>query len=183
MLFESTTISLKDGRTCTLRPPRGEDAENMLHYLIASCSQTPFLLRTPEEWAGTSIEDEAKYLEHVAASPDNMMIVAEVDGHLAGNCQINFNHRAKIYHRATIGIALLRDYWSQGIGTAMFRMMEQAARNRGGVRQMELDYVEGNARARGLYEKMGFRIVSMHPNALCQADGSYANSYLMVKEL
>ncbi len=183
MTFEAITIHLRDGRDCLLRPPKVEDAEQMLAYLRKTARETPYLIRTEEDYSGMTVESEALFLNRMLTAPDTLMIVAEVEGRVAGNCQISFMTKCKMCHRADIGIALLQDYWGQGIGTAMFRMMEQAARNRGGIRQMELEYVEGNARARGLYEKMGFRIVAMHPNTLCQADGSYAHSYLMIKEL
>ena len=48
---------------------------------------------------------------------------------------------------------------------------------------MELDFIEGNVRARALYEKMGFRITGVKPDAICQKDGSYRNQYMMVKRL
>lgn len=183
MTFEPVTVKLRDGRACLLRPPKVEDAEQMLVYLRKTAQETPYLINTEEDVSGMTIESEALFLNRMLTTPDTLMIVAEVEGRVAGNCQIRFMTKAKERHRAGIGIALLQDYWGQGIGTAMFRMMEQVARNRGGIRQMELEFVEGNTRARGLYEKMGFRIVSMHPNALRQADGSFVHSYLMIKEL
>lgn len=183
MTFEAITTRMRDGRACLLRPPKVEDAEQMLYYLRKTAQETPYLINTEEDVSGMTVESEALFLNRVLTAPDTVMIVAEVEGRVAGNCQIRFRTRQKARHRADIGIALLQDYWGQGIGTAMFRMMEQAARHRGGIRQMELEFVEGNTRARGLYEKMGFRIVSMHPNAVRQADGSYAHSYLMMKEL
>ncbi len=185
MTFEAITIHLRDGRACLLRPPKVEDAEQMFAYLHRIARETPYIINTEEDISGMgmTVESEALFLNRMLTAPDTLMIVAEVEGRVAGNCQIRFMMKRKVRHRADIGIALLQDYWGQGIGTAMFRMMEQVARNRGGIRQMELEYVEGNTRARGLYEKMGFRIVSMHPNAVRQADGSYAHSYLMVKEL
>lgn len=43
---------------------------------------------------------------------------------------------------------------------------EEDAESREGVMQIELEFVEGNTRARHLYEKMGFRITGVHPNAI-----------------
>ncbi len=40
----------------------------------------------------------------------------------------------------------------------MFEEMIQITKKRDGVRQIELDFIEGNSKARKLYEKMGFRI-------------------------
>ena len=38
-------------------------------------------------------------------------------------------------------------------------------------------------RARHLYEKMGFRIAGVHPNAIRLKDGTLLNNYLMIKEV
>lgn len=61
----------------------------------------------------------------------------------------------------------------------MFRI----ARERETVRQIELDFIEGNTRARGLYEKMGFRITGVKPDAIRMKDGTFLNEYMMVKVL
>ena len=60
--------------------------------------------------------------------------------------------------------------------------MEIIARERG-VLQLELEFVEGNSRARALYEKRGFRIAGIHPDAFLMPDGSLKNEYLMMKKL
>ncbi|WP_322181402.1 hypothetical protein [Neglectibacter caecimuris] len=43
--------------------------------------------------------------------------------------------------------------------------------------------MEGNARAQGLYEKMGFRITGVRPDAIRLRDGTLLNEYMMVKKL
>lgn len=183
MTFEQMTVALKDGRTCVLRPPCAEDAEAMLAYLHKTAAETPFLINTEEDLVGMTVESETLFLHHTLMSPDRLMIVAEVDGCVAGNCEIRFMSKAKERHRASIGIALMQAYWGLGIGTRMFELMENAAVGRKCVKQMELKFLEGNSRARALYEKRGFRVVSVHPNAIVQPDGRMVHSYLMIKEL
>lgn len=183
MIFDPVSFPLKDGRTGLLRSPAPEkDAADLVQYLYDTAADTPFVLRTPQEIRYT-VEGEEAFLRNVVASPDACMIVCEVDGKIAGNCQITFLRGIKTRHRCDIAIALRKAYWGNGIGTAMFAAMEGLARVRQDVTVMELEFIEGNARARGLYEKMGFRIVGMHPNAIRQEDGSIAALYLMQKQL
>jgi len=52
-----------------------------------------------------------------------------------------------------------------------------------GVQQLELEVIEGNTRAMGLYEKMGFEIVAARPNAIRLENGSLLKEYIMVKTL
>ena len=97
--------------------------------------------------------------EQKNASPNEAMIMCIVDGKVVGNCEISFFKGMKTKHRASIGIALISDFWNQGIGTKMFEEMIRLAESRDGVMQIELEFVEGNARARHLYEKMGFEYI------------------------
>ena len=107
------------------------------------------------------------------------MILCELEGRIAGNCHLSFKGKWKIRHRCEVAIALRKEFWGLGIGTAMFEAMIAIAEKREGVTVMELEFIEGNARARGLYEKMGFRIVGMHPDAIRQEDGTLLALYLM----
>ena len=110
-------------------------------------------------------------------------MVCLVDGKVAGNCQIRFNKNLKTRHRASIGIALMKEYWNLGIGTQMFEEMIKVAKTKPEITQLELEFIEGNSRARALYEKMGFRIIATHPTFIKLKNGKLLNEYLMVKEL
>ena len=65
----------------------------------------------------------------------------------------------------------------------MFRAMIRAAKAREGLTQLELDFFEGNSRARALYEKMGFRVCAVLPDAIRLADGRLLNEYRMILKL
>ena len=183
MLFTPVAITLKDGSSAILRSPNPKaDAADLVQYLYDTAADTPFVLRTPEEIRYT-VEGEERFLQNVVESPNDCMILCEVDGHIAGNCHLAFNNRIKTRHSCSVAIALRKAYWGNGIGTAMFEAMETLARQREGVLHMELEFIEGNARARGLYEKAGFRIVGMHPDAIRQEDGTMCALYIMQKKL
>ena len=117
------------------------------------------------------------------ASDTEAMLVCVVEGKVAGNCQIIWNNRIKTGHRASVAIALLKEYWGQGIGTRMFEELIRIAKTNERLIQIELEFVEGNSRARALYEKMGFRITGVRPNAIMLKDGTLLGEYTMIKEL
>ena len=183
MYFAPQNINLKDGRTAILRSPDPErDAADLVQYLHDTAGDTPYVLRTPAEITMT-VEGEERFLDAIVDSDTDCMILCEVDGRIAGNCHLSFNTRTKTRHRCEVAIALRKEFWGLGIGTAMFEAMEDIARQHPDATVMELEFIEGNARARGLYEKMGFRIVGWHPNAICQEDGTMCALYLMQKNL
>ena len=183
MIIEDVRFKLRDGREAILRSPKEEDIESTLEYLYISAGETDYILRYPEECGRYTAEGEKALFEKKNASPSEAMIMCIVDGRVVGNCDISFYRGMKTRHRGVIGIALISEFWNQGIGTKMFEEMIRLAENREGITQIELEFVEGNARARHLYEKMGFRITGVHPNAIRLKDGTLLNNYTMIKEI
>ena len=181
MILEEKKIVLKDGRQAILKSPCVEDAENLLNYIKKSCGETEFLARYPEEW-NMSVEKEEAWVNRVRSAPETLIITCYVDGQVVGNCDLSFFGGMKTRHRATIAIAILKDYWNLGIGSAMFTEIIAAAKAHG-TEIMELEFIEGNDRARALYEKFGFQVVSERPNAYKLRDGSYRKEYYMQKYL
>ena len=179
MLFEPKEITLKNGAKAILKTPEISDAAGMLEYIKQACGETEFLLRTPEEWESVTVEKEEKWVKSLRESGNTLAITCFIDGKIAGNCEITFRSGKKVGHRAVIAIAILQKYWSLGIGSAFFREMIAEAEAHEGTEIVELDFIEGNSRARALYEKFGFRITGMIPNAIKQRDGSYKNEYQM----
>ena len=57
MIIDEKTIVLKDGRTCLLRSPQTNDAQQMLDYLQIIARETIFILRYPED-PMPSLEEE-----------------------------------------------------------------------------------------------------------------------------
>ena len=183
MIFKDKQITLKDGRTAILKTPCIEDAEKMLNYIKKSCSETDFLVRYPEEWEGATIESEENWIKSRRDSRNALIITCYIDREIAGNCEINFKGGIKTSHRAGVGIAILKEYWGVGIGSAMFEELISAAKAGNSIEILELEFIEGNSRAKALYEKYGFQIVGERPNAFKLKDGHLLKEYFMQKEL
>lgn len=183
MIFKETKFELKDGREALLRSPCEKDAEQILKFIIRASGETDYLNMYPEEFADFTLEQEKSFVNENFCNQNEMMIACFVNGEVAGNCQISFRTRMKDHHRASVAIAILQEYWNLGIGTKMFEEMIQIAEKRDGVCQIELDFIEGNTRARRLYEKMGFRITGVKPDAIRLKDGTLVNEYMMLKRL
>jgi len=182
MFIEEKKIELKDGRICTLRSPRQDDAVKAIEYMKITAGETDFLVRYPEE-VQISEEKERGFLQWMVDSGRDLMIVAEVDGDFVGTSSFSpAGGKMRNRHRCAMGIALMEKVWGQGIGTAMFEILFEKAKETG-YEQMELDVVARNERAIALYEKMGFEKCGMKPRAMKQKDGTYDDEFMMVKFL
>ncbi|MBR3334438.1 MAG: GNAT family N-acetyltransferase [Clostridia bacterium] len=183
MIIKDTAFTMKDDRKALLRSPKDEDIQGVLDYLYVSAGETEFILRYPEECGKYTYEGEKALFDRINASDNEAMLVCIVDGKVAGNCQIAWKTGIKTRHRASVAIALLKEFWDLGIGTRMFEEMIRIAEANENLIQMELEFVEGNTRARALYEKMGFRITGINTNAIRLRDGTLLNEYCMIREI
>ena len=183
MTFEPVEIILKDGRTAVLRTAQIADAAEMLAFRIKSLGQTDYLMQYPEEMTDYTIEKQLNFINRMIDSPNDKMFTVIVDGRIAGTGQVSFNSRIKTRHKAGIGIALLEEYWGLGIGSAIFTEIIKTAQGREGVELLELEVIEGNDRAIGLYKKFGFEIVAQKPDAIRLKDGTSLKEITMQKRL
>ena len=181
MMIKDVSFTLRDGRQALLRSPREEDIQGVLDYLRISAGETEFILRYPEECDRYTWENEKELFEKNNAAPDRAMIVCIVDGRVAGNCIIAFGSNLKTRHQGSVAIALIKEFWGLGIGTRLFEEMIRIAEENPYALQLKLEFVDGNTRARALYEKMGFRITGVKPDAIRLKDGTFVNEYMMVK--
>ena len=156
------TIILKDGRSCVLRNGTAADAQEVLDNFIRNHGQTDFLTTYPDEVTFT-VEQEGKYLQTKADSPNEAELVAEVDGRIVGQAGIEAIGRAdKVKHRADFGISIDQEYWGLGMGRALTRACIRLAKQ-AGYRQLELQAVADNAHALALYESEGFAEYGRNP--------------------
>lgn len=171
------TIILRDGRTARLATPTIGEAAGLLRCVKTCFGETDYLSRYPDEFAVT-LTQEAAWIDRICASPDHALLACTVDGEILGNGQIDFSPLRKTRHRATLALSVLRAAWGLGIGSALLAELLALAR-RHGVEIVELSYIEGNDRARRLYEKFGFQTVCEKPFAYKLQDGRFAGEITM----
>ena len=182
MFCTAETLTLRDGRQCTLRSVEPEDAPLMLQYMKIMLGETPFLLRTPEEFDYT-VEEEAAILARRRDDPRSLMLVAEMDGQIIASADVcSHGNKSHVRHRTELGISIRKDYWRQGIGSALMERLIAFAQ-KSGFEQIELTVESKNRRAINLYMKYGFTVYGTRPHGMKYPDGSYDNDYLMIRML
>ena len=160
MIFEEKKVILKNGIEAVLKTPETEDAEMLLNCIKTSCGETPFLMRDAEDWNDMTVENEAEWIRNNRESKNELIIACFIDGVVVGSCDITFFDDTKTYHRAGLGISIIKKYWNIGIGSEMFKELIKIAEAHQGTEIIELTVVEDNERGRVLYEKFGFETVA-----------------------
>lgn len=180
MKIAESKVKLNSGVEILLKTPQVDDAENLLEFMRLMYSETDFMAKTAEQAQKISVEGERKFLENMILSPTETMVAAYKDGKIIANCGINVYGLQKYSHRATLGISVLKEYWSNGVGSVLMEHTLNFAKGQG-IEQVELTTVSENARAISLYKKFGFRQTGTIPRAQNLGGGKYYDYIYMVK--
>ena len=176
------TVTLKNGKTARLRNGVAADGAAVFENFNLTHAETDYLLSYPEE-NSFDPEQEARFLEEKTQSPNEIEIVALVDGTVAGTAGIEaVGKKVKVRHRAEFGISVLREYWGLGLGRALTKACIDCARA-AGYAQLELNAVAENQRALALYRDMGFVEYGRNPRGFLSRTAGYQELVYMRLEL
>lgn len=174
-------IVLKNGREALIRNGNASDGPAVYEVFNLTHAETDYLLSYPEE-NSFDPEQEARFLEEKAESPNEAELIAIIDGKVAGTAGIEaVGKKYKVKHRAELGIGVLKEYWGLGLGKALTRACIQCAKN-AGYDQLELNVVADNDRALSLYRSLGFEEFGRNPRGFnSQTSGYQELVYMMLK--
>lgn len=146
----------------TIKKAVPEDAEEILHVLKMIGSETDNLT-FGEEGLPTTVEEEREYLKYQQDSGSSAMFVAKVGDQIVGTCSYNGYPRARMVHRGSLAISLLRSEWGKGYGSKMMEEVIRFAREEAKAEIISLEVRSDNERAIHLYEKFGFKRIGTFP--------------------
>ena len=155
--------------------------------------QYPLLLKPVIKdylWGGTRLKTEYNYETDKEKAAEAWVLSCHKDGsdivengELAGNCSLaSQGDKRRTKHRCCVSIALYEKYCNLGLGRLLLNTLLGLAKQCG-YTQAELGVIEGNERAKHVYESLGFKEYGFLPNSLRYSDGTTRGEYFMVKEL
>ncbi len=175
-------IILKNGKEALLRNGDTADGLTVFEVFNATHAETDYLLSYPDE-NSFDPEQEAQFLEGKTNSPDEIEIIAIVDGKVVGTAGIEaIGRKDKLKHRAELGISVLKDYWGLGLGKALTGACIRCAKE-AGYTQLELNVVAENEAAVSLYQSMGFVEFGRNPRGFNSRISGYQELVYMRLEL
>ena len=175
-------IVLKNGQEAVIRNGDGPDGSAVFENFNLTHAETDYLLSYPEE-NSYDPEQEARFLEEKTKSPNEIELIALVNGKVAGAAGIEaVGKKYKVKHRAEFGISILKEYWGLGLGKALMKACIQCARQ-AGYQQLELNVVAENERAIALYRSMGFEEFGRNPKGFLSRTSGFQELIYMLLEL
>ena len=175
-------IILKNGKEALLRNAVGSDGAAVFEIFNRTHEETDYLLSYPDE-NSYDPEQEARFLEEKANSPNETEIIALVDGKIVGTSGIEaVGKKYKVKHRAEFGISVLKAYWGLGVGKALTKACIQCAKE-AGYEQLELNAVAENSTALSLYRSLGFEEFGRNPRGFNSRESGYQELIYMLLKL
>ncbi len=157
-----------------------DDAARFLALCRQLDRETQYMLLEPDERV-TTLEEQRRLLDQLAASERETIFVADCAGKLVGYLAVRGGRFRRERHRATLVIGVLQAFSGRGIGTQLFQAMEPWARQHS-FRRLELTVMAHNQAAIALYRKQGFEMEGIRRQAL-QVDGRFIDEYYMARLL
>jgi len=161
-----------------------EDYKELLDFMKKVKGETNFLLGYPNE-IKMSYEDEKEYIKKVKSSETSNHFVAIKGNKIIGCTSFNGNTARKMKHYGTIGISVLKEYWGQGLGSALMEELLSWAKDYSPLEKIKLAVVQENVAAIALYKKFGFEVVAIEEKEM-KVNGHYYDviqmAYFLEKE-
>ena len=136
-----------------IREGRPEDAEALLAFLNIVGAETDNMTFGSEGFP-FSLEDERAYLKRMHEDEHSVSMLAFCGDRIIGDASISGMSR-RMSHRAELGISVLREFWSRGVGSLLLESVISYARSHG-IEFISLEVRSDNERAIRLYERYGF---------------------------
>jgi RimJ/RimL family protein N-acetyltransferase len=161
-----------------IRELRQNDAADFAQLLIQLSCETPYTLLSEVEnraLASTQPERTRQLIE----APGQQVLVAADNAVLIGFVALSQGGFEKNRHACSLMTGVLRDYWRQGVASALLQRALRWVEQRG-ISRVELTVMENNAPAIRFYRKFGFQREGVKRNALI-VDGAAVNEICMAR--
>ncbi len=147
---------LVKGELVTLRPPRPEDADQMIKW-FEDTDVTRFLeLRFPP-----GIEAEREWLDKIARDPNEVLWVVEHEGSSVGSTGIH--HIDWKHGIGRTGTAIGdKAAWGKGLGRELMQLRAAYAFNQLPLRKLRSMYIDGNEASARAQAACGYKVVGRY---------------------
>lgn len=137
-----------------VRPAEVTDAAQLL-ALLAQLGRESNTFTVDDGIEELSETDEAEQIERISGTTTNVIFVAVLGDRLIGvsTVQASTDFSAA---QGEVGVAVLKEFWGMGLGTALVEEILDWARNYSSLERLVLTVQLRNTRATKLYQHLGF---------------------------
>ncbi len=157
MKFEPLQRTLRDGKILIVREAVQNDAKALVELVTAYGNDADMIPLEKGEFVPT-IKQEEEWIRSFSIPPNSLLMLAEIEGRIVGNIDITGSHRRKLFHTASLGISVRKEFQGQGIGKELLMAALSWCTNNEFLELIWLQVYEDNEIARKMYEAAGFEV-------------------------
>ena len=131
------------------------DAESMLQIQREVIEEEDFLLTDPAEFNKT-VDDQKQWIRRILQNGREKILIAEVDGKMAGWLVFQSPNRLRLNHTGSFGMMVEKEYRNMQIGRKLLEALLIWAENHLEIEKVCLGVLSTNERAIHLYRSLGF---------------------------
>jgi len=179
--YHSSTIRTKSDKTYEIRSFIPEDANELQNFFYQSALDSTYTLHYKEKNIPVSkLQERSK---QAIESQNDIFLGVFDNGKIIGQLffKVCYPDHPWVKHIGEFGMTILKDYWGQGIGSALLAQMESFAKSIG-VTRIEARVRSSNERGVSLYKKSGYQIEGSRKKAAL-INGSFEDEFYIAKLL
>ncbi|PSL49795.1 RimJ/RimL family protein N-acetyltransferase [Chitinophaga niastensis] len=174
---------LPNGDELIIRSPEPTDAAGLLASFQRLTRETDYLLFTYGESLDLEVESEEDYIQSYLDHPNQLLLVAVVQGKIIGSVNLNQSGHHKKSHTGEMGIAIESAWNNMGIGRRLMTAMLRWAEHHPDLQIIYLNVFSTNEKAMQLYRNFGFMECGRLPQGIIQRNGTYTDLVTMYKRV
>ncbi|MCZ2259416.1 GNAT family N-acetyltransferase [Sporosarcina sp. G11-34] len=163
-----------------IREIKPDDAERLVKLIKLVERESQYMLFESGE-RNTGPEQQRKRIEVMKEEGNSTIFVAEENDELVGYLFAMGGNAKRNKHSVYLVIGILSEYRGLGLGTKLFKQLQEWA-TKHSIHRLELSVVNRNEAGLKLYKKMGFDIEGTKRDSL-YIDGEFVDEYYMSKLL
>jgi RimJ/RimL family protein N-acetyltransferase len=158
-----------------------KDAEDMLRIQKEVIEEKDFLLTDPKEFNKT-VDDQEQWIQRILQNSRENILIAEVEGKMAGWSTFQSPNRVRLNHTGSIGMMVQKEYRNMHIGRELLMALLAWAENYAEIEKACLGVLSTNERAIHLYQTLGFKEEGRKVKEV-KIDDRYVDDILMYKHV
>lgn len=162
------------------REARVEDAEALFEFGQLLLAETSLMLLLPEERA-RSIDDMRFVVQKFVEMPRHFLVNAWAGDEVVGEALCMAGQFSRNRDCGRVGVGVLQAHSGKGVGRRLMAEIEAHVRT-AGMHRIELTVMAHNARAKRLYDAMGYFEEGVNRDSL-YVDGRFVDEIMMAKLL
>lgn len=154
-VFKTREVVLKNNIPVVIRQAVLSDAEGILNAINKYIPESEYIPLKKNELS-QSIEEKEEWIKGFLDYENSLLLVAEYNDEIIGNIDLTGSRREIMSHTALIGMGLLTEWRSCGLGTNFLSLLIEWAKSNTVLELLWLQVYTENREGFSLYKKMGF---------------------------